>query len=187
MPARVVFAANMDKMFYSKACFQFTGVRSMKVAHGRVVSLHYTLTDDLGVRLDSSRGREPFAYLHGYGNIVPGLENALDDREAGFSSAIQVAPADGYGEYNPQAVFEVPRAQFPPSEDIQVGMQVQGEGEHGILNFTVVAVNDQMVMLDANHPMAGKNLHFEVDVLEVRDATAQELAHGHVHVHGHDH
>ena len=159
----------------------------MKAVHGRVVSLHYTLTDDLGVQLDSSRGHEPFVYLHGYGNIIPGLENAFEGCEAGFSSAIQVAPVDGYGEYNPQAVFEVPREQFPPSEDIQVGMQVQGEGAQGILNFSVVGVNDQAVTLDANHPMAGKNLHFAVDVLEVRDATAQELAHGHVHAHGHDH
>ena len=159
----------------------------MKAAHGRVVSLHYTLTDDHGRLLDSSRGREPFVYLHGYGNIIRGLETALEGSEAGFSSAIQVSPTDGYGDYNPEAVFEVPRRQFPPDEDIQVGMQVQGEGAHGILNFTVVAVNDQGVTLDANHPMAGKNLNFEVEVLEVRDATAQELSHGHAHAHGHDH
>jgi FKBP-type peptidyl-prolyl cis-trans isomerase SlyD len=159
----------------------------MKVAHGRVVSLHYTLTDDLGVRLDSSRGREPLVYLHGFGNVIPGLENALEGCEAGFSATIQVAPADGYGEYNPQAVFEAPRTQFLPGEDIQVGMQVQGEGDRGILNFTVVGVNDQTVVLDANHPLAGKRLHFAVDVLGVREATPQELAHGHVHAHGRDH
>mgnify|MGYP000844101971 FL=1 len=159
----------------------------MKAAHGRVVSLHYILTDDLGVQLDSSRDREPFAYLHGYGNIIAGLETALEGCEAGFISAIRVAPAEGYGEYDPQAVFEAPRAQFPPGEDIQAGMRVQGEGAQGILNFTVVDVNDQVVVLDANHPMAGKNLHFAVEVLAVRDATAQELAHGHVHAHGHDH
>lgn len=159
----------------------------MKAAHGRVVSLHYTLTDDFGVLLDSSRGQGSFSYLHGYGNIIPGLERGLEGCVAGFSSAIHVAPADGYGEYNPQAVFEVPREQFPPSEDIQVGMQVQGEGQHGVMSFTVVGVNDQAVTLDANHPMAGKTLHFEVEVLEVRDATEQELAHAHVHTHGHDH
>lgn len=159
----------------------------MKATHGRVVSLHYTLTDDLGVQLDSSRGQEPFVYLHGFGNIIRGLEQALEGCEVGFSSSIRVAPADGYGDYNPQAVFEVPREQFPPGEALRVGMQVQGEGEHGVLNFTVVGLSDQAVMLDANHPMAGKNLNFAVDVLEVRDATAQELAHGHVHAHGHDH
>ena len=143
----------------------------MKAARGRVVSLHYTLADDHGTVLDSSRGREPFAYLH----------------EAGFLSNVEVAPGDGYGDRNPEAVFEVPRGQFPPGEEIRVGMQVQGEGEHGVLNFTVVEVNGQGVVLDANHPMAGKTLHFDVEVLDVREATAQELAHGHVHAHGHDH
>lgn len=159
----------------------------MKATQGRVVSLHYTLTDDHGLELDSSCGREPFAYLHGYGNIIRGLEVGLEGSEAGFLSNIKVVPADGYGEYNPEAVFEVPRGQFPPGEEIQVGMQVQGEGEHGMLNFTVVEVNGEGVVLDANHPMAGKNLNFAVEVLEVREATAQELAHGHVHAHGHDH
>lgn len=159
----------------------------MKATSGKVVSLHYTLTDDHGVLLDSSRGREPFAYLHGHGNIVPGLETGLEGSEAGFRSTVRVMPADGYGDYNPEAVFEVPRGQFPPGEDIRVGMQVQGEGEHGILVFTVVEVNDRGVMLDANHPMAGKNLNFDVEVLEVREATEQELSHGHVHAHGHDH
>jgi len=159
----------------------------MKAAHGRVVSLHYTLTDDLGVLLDSSRGQEAFAYLHGYGNIIPGLESALEGCEAGFNSAIHVAPADGYGDYNPEAVFEIPRDQFPPDEDIQVGMQIQGEGAAGVMTFTVVGVTEQGIMLDANHPMAGKALHFEVEVLDVRDATEQELAHAHVHSHGHDH
>lgn len=159
----------------------------MKAAHGRVVSLHYTLTDDHGLLLDSSRGREPLAYLHGYGNIIAGLETALEGREAGFLSTVKVAPADGYGAFNPEAVFEVPRGQFPPEEDIQVGMEVRGENEHGLMAFRVVAVNDQGVVLDANHPMAGKNLNFDVEVLGVRDATAQELSHGHVHAHGHDH
>lgn len=159
----------------------------MKAERGRVVSFHYTLTDDHGLLLDSSREREPLAYLHGYGNIIPGLEAALEGREAGFLSTVKVPPADGYGDYNPDAVFEVPRAQFPPEEDIQVGMQVQGENERGLMSFRVVAVSAQGITLDANHPMAGKNLNFDVEVLGVRDATAQELSHGHVHAHGHDH
>lgn len=159
----------------------------MKATQDKIVSLHYTLTDDHGVLLDSSHGREPFSYLHGHGHIIPGLEAELEGCEVGFNAAIQVAPAEGYGEYNPQAVFEVPRDRFPPSEDIQTGMQVQGEGEHGVLSFTVVEVNDQGVVLDANHPMAGKTLNFQVEVLQVRDATAQELAHGHSHPDGHDH
>ena len=100
----------------------------MKAAQNKIVSLHYTLTDESGAVLDSSREGEPFVYLHGHGQIIRGLEAALEGCEAGFNGAIQVAPADGDGERNPQAVFEVPRDQFPPSEDIQVGMQVQGEG-----------------------------------------------------------
>lgn len=159
----------------------------MKASHGKVVSLHYTLTDEYGVLLDSSREREPFDYLHGYGNIIRGLETALEGQEGGFRSVVAVAPADGYGEYNSQAVFGVPREQFPPDEDIQIGMQVQGEGEQGVLMFTVVEVTEQEVTLDANHPLAGKTLHFDVEVLEVREATPQELTHGHVHAHGHDH
>ncbi|MCB1777757.1 MAG: peptidylprolyl isomerase [Candidatus Competibacteraceae bacterium] len=159
----------------------------MKATQDRVVSLHYTLTDDHGLLLDSSRGRDPLAYLHGHGHIIQGLESALEGREAGFSGSVQVSPADAYGEYDPQGVFEAPRDQFPPGEDIQAGMRVQAEGPQGTMNFTVLSANDQGVMLDANHPLAGKTLNFEVELLEVREATAQELAHRHAHAHGHDH
>lgn len=159
----------------------------MKATQDRVVSLHYTLTDDHGLLLDSSRGRDPLAYLHGHGHIIQGLEAALEGCEAGFSGSVQVPPADAYGEYDPQGVFEAPRDQFPSGEEIQAGMRVQAEGPQGIVNFTVLSANDQGVMLDANHPLAGKTLNFEVEVLEVRQATDQELAHQHVHAHGHDH
>lgn len=173
-------------MVYSKTLFLAMSM-VMKAVQGKVVSIHYTLTDDLGMVLDSSQGREPFTYLHGYGNIVRGLETALEGASVGFASSVKVAPADGYGDYNPEAVFEVPRAQFPPNEDIQVGMHVQGEGEHGIMTFKVVDVNAERIVLDANHPMAGKNLNFDIEVLAIRDATPQELSHSHVHAHGHDH
>lgn len=149
--------------------------------------MHYTLTDDAGEVLDSSSGRTPFEYLHGHGNIIGGLESALEGVEAGFKSKVTVAPADGYGERNDKAVFEVPRDQFPPGEDIQVGMQVHGEGPQGVIAFTVVGVAADHVTLDGNHPLAGKTLHFDVEVLGVREATKQELDHGHVHAHGHDH
>jgi len=173
-------------MGYSKILVSTIGI-AMKATRGKVVSLRYTLTDDSGALLDASRPGEPFAYLHGYDNIIRGLEVALEGKEAHYASTVKVLPDDGYGEHNPQAVLEVSRGQFPPSEDIQVGMQVQGEGEGGLHTFTVVAVDHDKVTLDANHPMAGKNLNFDVEVLEVRDATTQELAHGHVHAHGHDH
>lgn len=159
----------------------------MKATQDTVVSLHYTLTDDHGLLLDSSRGRDPLAYLHGHGHIIQGLEAALEGCEVGFSKSVQVPPANAYGEYDPKAVFEAPRDQFPPGEDIKPGMQVQAESPQGIVNFTVVSANDQAVTLDANHPLAGKTLNFEVEVLEVREATDQELAHQHVHAQGHDH
>jgi FKBP-type peptidyl-prolyl cis-trans isomerase SlyD len=159
----------------------------MKAANGRVVSMHYTLTDDAGNTIDSSRGRDPFVYLHGHGNIISGLETALEGAEAGFKSAVTLQPSEGYGEYNPKAVFEVPKEQFPSGEDIQVGMQVQGEGPQGIVAFTVVELTDNEVVLDGNHPLAGKTLSFDVEIITVREATDQELEHGHVHAHGHHH
>ena len=159
----------------------------MKVANGMVVSMHYTLTDEAGTTLDSSRGRAPFAYLHGHGNIISGLENALEGAEAGYKSEVELAPAEGYGEHNETVVFEVPREQFPDNEDIQVGMRVEGQGPQGVVPFTVVGLTEQGVVLDGNHPLAGKTLHFSVEVLEVRKATDQELAHGHVHDQHHDH
>lgn len=186
MFGHTVFAANARGMGYSKTLVSTTGI-SMKATRGKVVSLHYTLTDDDGVLIDSSRQGEPFTYLHGYDNIIRGLEDALEGKEAPFTSTVKVLPADGYGEHNPQAVMEVSRGQFPPSEDIQVGMRVQGEDQGGVHTFLVVAVDQNKVVLDGNHPMAGKNLNFDVEVLEVRDATAQELSHGHVHAHGQDH
>ncbi|MDX1654605.1 MAG: peptidylprolyl isomerase [Candidatus Competibacteraceae bacterium] len=157
----------------------------MKASNGKVVTLHYTLTDDAGNTLDSSRARnEPFSYLHGHGNIVSGLEKALEGTEAGHNSQVAVTPEEGYGERVDQAVFEVPRDQFPPGEDIRVGMRVHGEGPKGVVAFTVTDVSDQGVMLDGNHPLAGQNLNFDVEVLDVREATEEELSHGHVHGEG---
>lgn len=160
----------------------------MKVANDRVITMHYTLSDENGAVIDSSRDRdEPFVYLHGHGNIIGGLESALEGTEEGFASEITVTPEEGYGERNEQAVFQVPKEQFPAGEDIQVGMQVQGEGPQGVVAFTVADLTDNGVILDGNHPLAGKTLHFDVEVLDVREATSQELEHGHAHAHGNEH
>ena len=153
----------------------------MKVAEGTVVSMHYSLSDDMGSAIFSTYDHHPFSYLHGHGNIIEGLEAALDGAEAGFQSDVTVPPDRGYGDRNEEAVFEVPRNQFPPSDEITVGMQVRGEGPKGVVAFTVVDLTDDGVMLDGNHPLAGKTLTFGVRVLEVREATEQELAHGHLH------
>jgi len=159
----------------------------MKAAPGMVVSMHYTLTDDSGDVLDSSRGGDPFSYLHGHNNIIPGLEKALEGTEAGFKSKVTVAPAEGYGEKNAEAVFEAPREHFPPDMKLEIGARVYADGPNGPITLTVVKLTETGAVLDANHPLAGKTLHFDVEITTVRSATAEELAHGHVHGEGGHH
>jgi FKBP-type peptidyl-prolyl cis-trans isomerase SlyD len=160
----------------------------MKAAKDLVVTFHYTLTDDAGTAIDSSSGREPLSYLHGHGNIVPGLETALEGVEAGFKSNIKVTAADGYGARDPEAVFVAPRDQFPDDMDLAPGTPVYAEGPQGPVAFTVLEITDEGVRLDANHPLAGVDLNFEIEVTEVRPASAEELDHGHVHGQGgHEH
>lgn len=159
----------------------------MKAAPGMVVSMHYTLTDDSGDVLDSSRGGEPFSYLHGHNNIIPGLEKALEGTEAGFKSKVTVAPTEGYGEKNPEAVFEAPREHFPPDMKLEIGARVYADGPNGPITLTVVKLTETGAVLDANHPLAGKTLHFDVEITTVRSATTEELAHGHVHGEGGHH
>jgi FKBP-type peptidyl-prolyl cis-trans isomerase SlyD len=161
----------------------------MKIERGRVVRMHYTLRDEGGATIESSGGREPLTYLHGYGQLVPGLEKALDGSQAGLRTTVEVAPKDAYGEKDPQAVIRAPREDFPEGLELAPGVEVQADTPDGPITFTVVAVEEKEAVLDANHPLAGKTLTFDVEVLEVRDATAEEIAHGHVHgpggAHGH--
>jgi FKBP-type peptidyl-prolyl cis-trans isomerase SlyD len=162
----------------------------MKIERGRVVRMHYALRDEHGTTIESSGGREPLAYLHGYGHLIPGLERALDGEAAGLRTTVTVAPRDAYGEKDPQAVIRAPREDFPDGLKLEAGIEVQAETPDGPITFTVVAVEEKEAVLDANHPLAGKTLTFDVEVVDVRDATAEEIAHGHVHgaggAHGHD-
>jgi FKBP-type peptidyl-prolyl cis-trans isomerase SlyD len=153
----------------------------MKTEPNMVVSLHYTLKDDNGEVLDSSSGREPLAYLHGHGNIVPGLERALEGTTVGHRSQVAVAAGDAYGETNPDLVFEAPREQFPADMQLTEGARVYAEGPEGPVSFTVVRLTERGAVLDGNHPLAGKQLHFDVEIVDIRPATKEELAHGHVH------
>lgn len=159
----------------------------MKAAHDMVVTMHYTLTDDEGVTLDSSIGGEPLSYLHGHGNIIPGLEKALEGTSKGHTSTVTVPPAEAYGEKNSEAVFEAPRAHFPPDMELKEGLRVTAEGPEGPISLTVVELTESGAILDANHPLAGKTLHFAVEIVEVRKATAEEIEHGHVHGPGDHH
>jgi FKBP-type peptidyl-prolyl cis-trans isomerase SlyD len=159
----------------------------MQIEDQKVVSIDYTLTDSEGQVLDSSKGREPLAYLHGAGNIIPGLEKALTGKSAGDALQAKISPEDAYGAKDPQMVQAVPRERFP-AKDISVGMQFQAQGGGQARVVTVVDVDPQNVTIDANHPLAGQTLNFDVKVVDVRDATQEELAHGHVHgADGHQH
>ena len=153
----------------------------MKIAHEKVVSIHYTLTNSEGTVLDSSSGGEPLAYLHGFGNIIPGLENALEGKGAGDKLSVTVEPEQGYGARDERLVQAVPRSAFKGVEDIAPGMQFQAQGPQGARLVVVTQVADDEVTVDANHPLAGQTLNFDVEVSGVRDATAEELEHGHVH------
>ena len=156
----------------------------MQIAQNTVAAFHYTLTDDAGQVIDSSNGREPLTYMHGKGQIVPGLEKQMEGRKAGDKFNADVAPAEGYGEHQAELMQEVPREAFQGVEDIQPGMQFQGQGPQGVVNVTVTKVEDGKVHIDGNHPLAGKTLHFAIEVADVREATKEELEHGHMHGEG---
>ncbi|CAG2160068.1 unnamed protein product [Oppiella nova] len=148
------------------------------IANNNVVSFHYTLTNAEGETLDKSQG-EPLAYLHGAGNIIPGLEKALE---------VTIPAAEGYGEYNPDLVQEVPAQMFQGVENIEAGMQFQAQTDDGVQIVTVKAIEGDNIIVDANFPLAGQDLTFEVEIAEVRDASPEELEHGHVHgAGGHHH
>lgn len=145
------------------------------------VTFIYTLKDDEGTIVDQSPEGQPLAYLHGHANIIPGLEKQLEGKSAGEKVLVSVEPAEAYGEYQEMAVQEVPRENFQGVEDIQVGMQFQSQAGDQMMLVTVKEVTDSTVTVDANHPLAGQRLHFDVEIVEVRSATEDELSHGHVH------
>lgn len=153
----------------------------MTITANSAVTFHYTLTDTNGVEIDSSAGQEPLSYLHGHGNIIPGLEKVLEGKAAGDSLEVSIAPAEGYGEVVEEMIQEVPRSSFQGVEDIQPGMSFQAETNQGPVSVVVTAVTEETVTVDGNHPLAGKTLNFEVTVESVREATKDELEHGHIH------
>jgi FKBP-type peptidyl-prolyl cis-trans isomerase SlyD len=153
----------------------------MQVNKDKVVSIDYTLTSTEGNVLDSSQGKAPLQYLHGAGNIIPGLENALQGKSAGEQVKISVPPAQAYGERDERMVQPVPRSAFQGIDRIEPGMQFQANTQAGPRIVTIVGVNADQVTVDANHPLAGQTLNFDVKVVGVRDATQEELSHGHAH------
>ena len=160
----------------------------MQIGDKKVVRIDYTLKNAGGEVLDTSEGGEPLSYLHGAHQIVPGLERELAGMQAGDSKDVVVQPDDGYGQPDPQGIFGVPRAAFPADADLKVGDTFMGEDdEGGAVPVRVVELKEDTVVVDANHPLAGETLFFHVDVREVRDATLEELMHGHAHGPGDSH
>ena len=161
------------------------------IADGKVVHFHYTLKNQAGEVLDSSAGREPMPYLHGAGNIVPGLERQLAGLKVGDTVDATVEPEEGYGTVDDNWPQQVPRDAFPGDIEIQAGMQFFAQSpDGGHFPVWIARVDDDSVWVDGNHPLAGETLYFAVEIVEIRDATAEEQAHGHPHGpdgHGHDH
>lgn len=150
--------------------------------------MHYELKNNDGQVLDSSNGREPLAYIHGMGNIIPGLEKELLNKTKGDKISAVIAPAEAYGLKDDDKIFKVEKKQFQGEGEIQVGMQIQAEADGRMEVGTVENIEGDEVTLNFNHPLAGETLHFDVEVVDVREATAEELSHGHVHgVGGHQH
>lgn len=153
----------------------------MKATKNTIVSIDYTLTEVGGEVLDTSKAREPLSYLHGNGNIIPGLESSLEGKSAGEHLNVTIPPADAYGELDAEKMMEIPREQFAGIPEIQVGMQFSARNDHGEQIVTVTNVQNDVITVDGNHPLAGKTLNFDVTIVKVREATQEELDHGHVH------
>ncbi len=155
---------------------------SLLIGDNLVVSMHYKLTDTDGNVLDSSEGTEPLAYLHGAGNIIPGLEKALVGKVQGDSLQVEVAPEEAYGELAPELIQVVDKAAFQGAESVDAGMMFETQAPDGsVQRITVKQVEGDEVTIDANHPLAGMHLTFSVDIVDVRAASEEEIAHGHTH------
>ena len=153
----------------------------MKIDANKVVAINYTLKSDDGTVLDSSEGKSPLPYIQGTGQLIPGLEKELEGKEVGEKMDIVIAPAEAYGEVNKEMVFDVSKEGFRGNEELKVGMQVEVEMDKGKSIAAGTKIEDDNVTLDLNHPLAGMTLHFNVEIMEVRKASEEELSHGHVH------
>lgn len=160
----------------------------MNIEKDKVVSIDYTLTNDNGEVLDSSSGREPLAYLHGNGGLIPGLEKELDGKVKGDKLVAIIAPAQAYGVRTEELVQDIPLENFQDASEVKVGAQFQVKNGEDIHIATVTTIGDKSATVDMNHPLADETLHFDVEVMDVREPTKEEMEHGHVHgAGGHHH
>ena len=160
----------------------------MEIKDGMVVSMHYTLKNDTGDVLDTSDGQEPLTFLYGFGNIIGGLEKAIEGKVIGDKLDVSVEPADGYGVRDEALQQDIDRGDFEGVDQIEVGMRFQAETEDGHVPIRVVAIEGDTITVDGNHELAGERLHFSVSIESLREAEVEEIEHGHVHgLGGHHH
>jgi FKBP-type peptidyl-prolyl cis-trans isomerase SlyD len=159
----------------------------MPIGANKVVTIHYTLKDESGNLLDSTQGSLPFSFLTGHDQVIPKLEEEIDTMLIGGKKNILISAEDAYGEYRDDLVHQINKENFPQDVELEVGMQFVTSAPDGIqMPFAIKQIDGDLVTIDFNHPLAGKNLEFEVELVDVRDATEEELAHGHIHgPHGH--
>jgi len=160
----------------------------MLIAANKAVSIEYTLTNDAGEVIDSSAGGAPLVYLQGAGNIIPGLEKALEGKQVGDDLDVAIEPEDAYGEYAAELVSTLSRSMFEGVDELEVGMQFHASAPDGQMQIvTIRDLDGDDVTVDGNHPLAGQRLHFKVKVVDIREASQEEVAHGHVHGEGGHH
>ena len=160
----------------------------MKVGKDKVVLMHYTLKNDAGDVIDSSDGGDPLPFLQGHGNIIPGLESALESSKVGDKLDVSIAPEEGYGLRMKDAIQGIPSSALQGVDEVKVGMQLQSQDKDGnAFLVNVTKIEDDKITVDANHPLAGQTLHFSVSIESIRDAEVEELSHGHVHADGNHH
>lgn len=157
------------------------------IQNGKVAAFSYILKDSDGKILEQTSAGDSLEYIHGSQNIIPGLEKAMTGMKVGEMKNVKVKAEDAYGLYDDDLLFKVPLSNFPPDKLIEPGMEFQTQSEDGVMVITVREIDDENAIVDGNHPMAGLDLEFDVTVKNIREATPQELQHGHVHQHGHDH
>ena len=159
----------------------------MQITDKLAVSIHYILTNGAGEELDNSRKEQPMVYLHGAGQIIPGLENALKGKKVSDTFKVTIDPADAYGEKSDDMLQVVPMNMFADTGKVEVGMQFHADASHGVSVVTVTKVENDEVTIDGNHPLAGETLTFDVEVMDIRPATEDELSHQHIHGEGCNH
>jgi len=168
--------------------FFYISGANMKVGKDKVVLMHYTLKNDEGDVIDSSDGADPLPFLQGHGNIIPGLESALEGSKVGDKLDVSIEPEEGYGLRMQDAIQEIPSSALQGVDEVKVGMQLQSQDKDGnAFLVTVTKIEDDKITVDGNHPLAGQTLYFSVSIESIRKAEAEALSHGHVHADGHHH